>query len=216
MTIANELDKYLLIVNDKNPLTKEREEWLKENFEYVPYKDEDGDSCMEVETYKAYTSLVKLMKTKHKIDVDSHSAWRSIETQQKVYNELAKTYSKEWLDSHVASPGASEHHTGLAFDLRFKLSIVPESLRDSANEIAKRTGLQKKVFKLIEKEALQFGLIKRYSADKKNLTGVNEELWHFRYVGVEHAKAMYESNLCLEEYVRLLESKNESKKVTVR
>ncbi len=216
MNNENNLDKYLIIVSKALPLTSEKEEWLKENFNYVPYTDEDGQSCMEEETFKAYTSLVKLMKEKHHIDIDSHSAYRSIDTQEKVYKDLAKTHTEEWMKTHVAKPGQSEHHTGLAFDLRFKHTLVPEFLRSKANTLAKKIGIQKKIFQTIEKEAVQFGLIKRYHANKESITGVQEEDWHFRYVGKEHAKKIYETGMCLEEYVKDLKLKSEKVKETVR
>ena len=37
------------------------------------------------------------------------------------------------------------------------------------------------------------------------ITGVSYEPWHYRYVGVENAKAIKESGLCLEEYLGLLQ-----------
>ena len=37
------------------------------------------------------------------------------------------------------------YHTGLAFDLRFKHTLVPEFLRSKANTLAKKIGIQKKI-----------------------------------------------------------------------
>lgn len=210
------LDKYLIIVSKDKPLTPEKEEKLKEMFTYIPYTDEDGASCMEEETFKAYNALIKLMKKKYLLDVDSHSAWRSVATQAKVYEELKEKYGEEWAKTHVATPGTSEHHTGLAFDLRFKYAFVPESLRGKANDVIKKIRMQKRIFEIIEKEAVQFGLVKRYDSSKEAITGVKGELWHFRYVGVEHAKAMSEKGLCLEEYVKLLKEKNQKEEANVR
>ena len=215
MNKENKLDKYLLIVSKSNPLNEEKDEWIKENFEFVPYTDEDGESCMEVETFRAYTALVALMKKKYHLDVNSHSAYRSIERQQQVYDQMVKLYGEEWAKGHVATPGTSEHHTGLAFDLRFKSSFVPEFLRGTANKISKRTGYQKKFFEILEKEAVQFGLVKRYKAGKEDITGFKEEAWHFRYVGVEHAKKMYETGMCLEEYTKELILNNQNAKVAL-
>lgn len=215
MSNVNELDKYLIIVSKKLPLTEEKEAWIKENFEFVPYTDEDGKSFLESETYKAYISLVKLMKEKYHINVDSHSAGRTIERQEKVYNDMLLKHGKEWVEKHVAVPGESEHHTGLAVDLRFKHVFVPEFLRSKAYSLAGKTGIKKKIFQIIEKEAIQFGLIKRYPSGKEAETGINEEFWHFRYVGIEHAKAMYESKMCLEEYVKDLKLKSENQKAKV-
>ncbi len=200
----NETDKYLMIVSKSQPLTLERETWLAENFEYVPYTDEDGNSKMEVETFKAYTALVNHIKKKHHLDIDARSAWRSIETQQNVYVQMANEYGADWADSHVAAPGTSEHHTGLAFDIRYKPSFVPEVLRAKAIAIAKKIGLHKKAFEIIEEEAVNFGFIKRYDSSKEKETGVPGEAWHYRFVGKEHAKAMHETGMCLEEYVKFL------------
>ena len=40
-----------------------------------------------------------------------------------------------------------------------------------------------------------------YPGDKTDITGVAEEVWHYRYVGIEAATEMYEKGLCLEEYL---------------
>lgn len=207
----DKLDKYLFVVNSDKPLTPEREKWMHENFNFVPFKDEDGESFMEEQTFKAYTSLIELMKKKHHLDVDSHSAGRTVETQEKVYQQMLNKFGEEWTRDHVSMPGASEHHTGLAFDLRFKPSFVPEKLRSQMNSLSKKTGLQKKVFDLIAKEAVNFGLILRYEDNKKPITKVNGEYWHFRYVGKENAKTITEKGMCLEEYEQyLLNQKNHS------
>jgi D-alanyl-D-alanine carboxypeptidase len=50
----------------------------------------------------------------------------------------------------------------------------------------------------------QGGFILRYPKDKKNITKINYEPWHWRYVGVEAAKAMKASSECLEEYLDIL------------
>ena len=60
MSTENKLDKHLIIVNKTLPLTEEKEELLKENFNFVPYTDEDGESCLEEETYKAFNALANL------------------------------------------------------------------------------------------------------------------------------------------------------------
>ena len=35
----------------------------------------------------------------------------------------------------------------------------------------------------------------------QEITGISNERWHYRYVGKEAAKTMYEESLCLEEYL---------------
>ena len=38
------------------------------------------------------------------------------------------------------------------------------------------------------------------NADKVKVTGYSYEAWHFRYVGKEIAKYVYENNITFEEY----------------
>ena len=52
--------------------------------------------------------------------------------------------------------------------------------------------------------APQYGFVLRYPDGKSNITGVNFENWHFRYVGVENAQYMAKHQLVLEEYIQLL------------
>ena len=47
----------------------------------------------------------------------------------------------------------------------------------------------------------EYGYVLRYPEDKKNLTGIGHEQWHFRYVGLAHAYAMDALDLCMEEYI---------------
>lgn len=40
-----------------------------------------------------------------------------------------------------------------------------------------------------------------------DITGIEYESWHWRYVGKENAKKMNELGMCLEEYVEYLSNK---------
>ena len=44
----------------------------------------------------------------------------------------------------------------------------------------------------------------RYESGKEELTGIWDEPWHFRYVGVPHATEMARQGMCLEEYMEYL------------
>ena len=46
----------------------------------------------------------------------------------------------------------------------------------------------------------------RYAEDKQDLTGVIYEPWHWRFVGIKHAKEMNRLGMCLEEYIEYLKS----------
>ena len=44
----------------------------------------------------------------------------------------------------------------------------------------------------------------RYPAGKEDVTGIDYESWHYRYVGESAASEMHAQGLCLEEYVQTL------------
>ena len=89
------------------------------------------------------------------------------------------------------TPGYSEHHTGLAVDIKVWSDSTQVNLRDTEYE-------------WLEANCAKYGFIIRYDGSKASLTGIADEPYHLRYVGVAHAAYMSERNLCLEEYLELL------------
>ena len=87
-------------------------------------------------------------------------------------------------------PGTSEHELGLAVDL-------VDGNNYSLDESQESTPAQK----WLMENCWDYGWILRYPNDKTEVTGIIYEPWHYRYVGGEHAKAIYESGLCLEEWL---------------
>lgn len=88
-------------------------------------------------------------------------------------------------------PEYTEHHTGLAVDLKIMSNSATVSLRESEYE-------------WLEAHCAEYGFVFRYDASKSALTGIADEPYHLRYVGVPHATYMTEHDLCLEEYLELL------------
>lgn len=58
----------------------------------------------------------------------------------------------------------------------------------------------------MEQNCAKYGFVVRYDGSKFEKTGILDESWHYRYVGVPHATYMMENNLCLEEYLELLKN----------
>ena len=56
----------------------------------------------------------------------------------------------------------------------------------------------------LNQNCYQYGFVVRFPEDKEELTGIDYEPWHFRYVGIPHAYMMTKNNLCLEEYISFL------------
>lgn len=90
----------------------------------------------------------------------------------------------------VARPGTSEHQAGLAVDIVDKSYTALDHRQET-------TAAQK----WLMTHCSEYGFILRYPSDKEALTGVGYEPWHYRYVGVEAAKAIMEQGICLEEYL---------------
>ncbi|MDE6091943.1 MAG: D-alanyl-D-alanine carboxypeptidase family protein, partial [Ruminococcus sp.] len=49
--------------------------------------------------------------------------------------------------------------------------------------------------------AFKYGFILRYPQNKENITGIDYEPWHYRYVGKDTALEIYNQNITLEEYL---------------
>lgn len=118
------------------------------------------------------------------------SAYRSYRTQKTMYyNRLEKNKGKD--DGWVAVPGSSDHQTGLGCD------VVPRSWRDkSMNE---KMGREPECRWMAE-NCHRFGFILRYPEDKQDVTEINYEPWHMRYVGIPAATYIMENGLSLEEF----------------
>ena len=48
----------------------------------------------------------------------------------------------------------------------------------------------------------EYGFVLRFPQDKSDITGIVYEPWHYRYVGKEVAREIYEREICLEEYFK--------------
>ena len=84
-------------------------------------------------------------------------------------------------------PGASEHQTGLAFDVTAETNGGFESTPQ---------------YGWLMNHAHEYGFIQRYPANKVDETGISYEPWHYRYVGEEAATIIHKKNITLEEFVK--------------
>lgn len=120
--------------------------------------------------------------------------YRTAEEQQQIMNDKIEEYenqgcsrkeAKKMAEEYVAVPGPSEHQLGLSVD------INADTTKSSSDE----------VYQWLDENAYKYGFVKRYPSDKTDITGINNEPWHYRYVGKEAAEIIKKENLCLEEYV---------------
>lgn len=119
------------------------------------------------------------------------SGYRSYSKQATIYQrKVATTGSEEKADELVARAGTSEHQLGLAMD-------VSKNGSSSLNERFAETEEGQWVYQ----NAHRFGFIVRYLEGYEEITGYSYEPWHVRYVGREHAAAIYASQEPMETYM---------------
>lgn len=119
--------------------------------------------------------------------------FRTHKKQMKLYEEKVKEYKNDGYsqkdamteaEKWVARPDYSEHQIGLAVDIN---------------------GATYDLYFWLQENSYKYGFIFRYPGDKTDITGISEEVWHYRYVGKEVAKEIYDKKICLEEYLENME-----------
>ena len=171
----------LILVNDKKPIP--------EGYEVNLVDTGDGERVDE----RIYAPLMEMLEDAREANWNLRprvvSGYRTMEKQQQLYDDKIEEYRKqgyadeeaeELAGQWVAAPEHSEHQLGLAVDIN---------------------GATYDVYLWLQENSYKYGFIFRYPGNKTEITGVAEEVWHYRYVGVEAATEIREQGICLEEYV---------------
>ena len=126
------------------------------------------------------------------------SPYRDMDRQTMLFTNKVDRYMNggmSYMDAYnlasqaVTVPGSSEHQIGLAIDIICDgYSSLDEGF---ANTTAGRW---------LAENSYKYGFILRYPLGKENITSIEFEPWHFRYVGVDAATVMHENDICLEEF----------------
>ncbi len=174
----------LIIVNKDNPIP--------ESYDFTLTEIENGK---QVDS-RIYDDLQELLNDMTAVGIYPvvGEAYRTAEEQEEIMQnyisdyiaqgyseEDAKAEAKKW----VAKPGTSEHQLGLALDINADTNY-------SSNE---------SVYTWLANNAYKYGFILRYPQGKEDITGIDYEPWHYRYVGKIAAEEIYNSGVCLEEYL---------------
>ncbi len=123
------------------------------------------------------------------------SAYRTYAEQQNMVDESVAGYKERnpsWSTSRclsatyqtIAPAGASEHQTGLCFDI----TVPGVSFAGTPQQI------------WLHEHCYEYGFIIHFTKEKEAITGFLAEPWHIRYVGTEAASVMTYHDWCLEEY----------------
>lgn len=175
----------MTLVNRENPIPLDYEVNLVEL--------EGGEQVDE----RIYEPLMELLEAAKESNWDQMplvvSGYRTQEVQQQFYDDKIADYrrqgyskedAKEMAEQWVAVPGHSEHQLGFAVDIN---------------------GATYDLYLWLQANSYRYGFIFRYPGNKTEITNTAEEVWHYRYIGVEAATEVYEQGLCLEEYLETLE-----------
>ncbi|RJG22170.1 VanY-A/VanY-F/VanY-M family D-Ala-D-Ala carboxypeptidase [Paenibacillus thiaminolyticus] len=109
-----------------------------------------------------------------------NSGYRDFDEQSVLYQEMGADYA--------LPAGYSEHNSGLSLDVGSSLTKMERAPEG----------------KWLKENAWKYGFILRYPKDKTDVTGIQYEPWHIRYVGFPHSAIMKEKNFALEEYMDFL------------
>lgn len=115
------------------------------------------------------------------------SGYRSYSYQESLYNNYVQKDGVKLADSYSARPGFSEHQTGLVVDI------------DNGNTYYENFENTDE-FIWLNDNAYKYGFVLRYPKKKESITGYSYESWHYRYVGYDIAKIIYENNITFDEY----------------
>lgn len=124
---------------------------------------------------------------KDNITIYNGSGYRSYNYQKSLYNRYVSIDGLKAAETYSARPGYSEHQTGLALDIM-----------NGRGSFISHTD---KEYTWLINNSYKYGFILRYPKGKENITGYMYEEWHFRYLGLDVAKKVYDSNITYDEYI---------------
>ncbi len=199
VAVPNNTDDWrLLLVNRQSPLPEDFHVELE-----AAITTADFNYRFDARAADALRNFMNAAK-KDGVSLAVISTYRKQSTQERLYASKVAEYvnagyssadAKNEAARWVAVPGTSEHQTGLAVDV---VSADWYSYNDDLYDTFENTS----EFEWLVAHCVEYGFVLRYAKDKQEITGITYEPWHYRYVGVEHARYMTENNLCLEEYIQ--------------
>ena len=168
---------YLILVNGLH--------YLDEHYKPDSLASFNKTCCYEDQkARRAVVDAFVAMQQECKKQTDAHlmvnSAYRSYEDQIGTYNRNDKRY--------VATPGHSEHQTGLAIDVTSLQHPEKWSFGKSKEGVWMRENCHR------------YGFILRYPEKQSHIMGYSYEPWHLRYVGIETATRVHDEGITFDEY----------------
>ena len=151
--------------------------------DFIPVLTEYNGARMHPLMLNGYVGLRDAVQARTGVRIYVASDYRTSEEQRKLLAESGSDVA--------AAVGCSEHEAGLALD-------VYAPYFDGLDFLRSRAGRR------VNEACADYGYIIRYPSGKEEVTGIEYEPWHLRYVGEPHARIITDAGLALEEYVELL------------
>ncbi len=185
-------DEKLVLVNNNLPLGSGQPQ--------LAIADDATGQQLETEAAAAYRAMAAAA-AQDGIELVLSEGWQSEERRTEAFEAEVQKYLDRGLSREDAEacaktivplPSCAESGTGLAADIL-------------CNEYGKLDEgfAETDAYRWLCAYAAGYGFILRWPEDCQLVTGMSYEPWHWRYVGVENAKAIYASGLCLEEFIAI-------------
>lgn len=178
---------YSFVVNKNNRLASD---YVPSDLEPINLNYACKDKHLRKEARIAFEDMASHAKSEG-FSIIAVSTYRSYDYQEKLYSNYVLDKGNYYADLASARPGHSEHQTGLAVDIA-DLSLDYDNFEST------------KEFDWMKNNAHKYGFILRYPKAKFHITGFKYEPWHYRYVGIDIATYIYENDITLEEYYKIL------------
>ena len=200
--------EYLLLVNAQHPLGKDYKpadliyivDMRAGRPDYYSYLREVPEKALEAfldeaamyghgdikvsNGYRSYSIQSTLFNSYVDRELANHPGW----TYEQAYNYVGFYDKNNPGSGYSAVPGTSEHQSGLCVDMHNQIE-TGHTFDDTP------------AAHWLAENCYRFGFVLRFPAEKEDITGIQFESWHFRYVGRTAATEMHELGMCLEEYL---------------
>jgi len=143
----------------------------------------DQDIRLSPSLLGKFTAMIEAAENDGVVHFVISSGYRDESEQSELYEKMGPDYA--------LPAGYSEHNLGLSLDIG-----STQGKMEHADE-----------GKWLEEHAWKYGFILRYPKNKTDITGIQNEPWHFRYVGLPHSAIMHKHDFVLEEYLDYLKQK---------
>lgn len=161
--------------------------FIPDNLETVSYEYAINNTKLNKLALENFIKMADDAK-KENLTLKITTAYRDYNFQSILYNNYVNSDGKDLADTYSARPGYSEHQFGYSFDLT----------NSNYSDFEKFEYTDE--YTWLQENAYKYGFIQRYPKDKEYITGYQFESWHYRYVGIDIAKYIYENDITYEEY----------------